>query len=89
MYGSLPMQQIKFMGHLISMLDKLSIIIGEVLLIMCAAALGLPNLNYTHGDWRIFRVTDLKQKNAKIKRAKDGIIWWTGWIKAMIKVIVH
>ena len=44
MYGSLPMQQIKFMGHLISMLDKLSIIIGEVLLIMCAAALGLVQI---------------------------------------------
>jgi len=33
MHGSLPMQQILCMGHLISMLDKLSIM-GEVLLIM-------------------------------------------------------
>ena len=34
MHGSLLMQQILCMGHLISMLDKLSVIMGEVLLIM-------------------------------------------------------
>jgi len=44
MQGSWSMQQILSMGHLISMLGKLSIIMGEVLLIMFGAAAYKVNL---------------------------------------------